>query len=156
MTQHRAVQHCSSARDWSSYQKDVYAKDCRRAVDFRRVGMFRGAIGVVSGRGSPLANTAESTTTGFETIRSTVDLNAANLRLLELQAAAVETQARALEKKRQQEMSERAATVGILRDAANAPHDPTLDDLAIWVDAGGDPNIAIKYMLDHQTPPAIR
>jgi hypothetical protein len=105
---------------------------------------------------SSLANTAESTTTGFETIRSTVDLNAANLRLLELQAAAVETQARALEKKRQQEMSERAATVGILRDAANARHDPTLDDLAIWVDAGGDPNIAIKYMLDHQTPPAIR
>jgi hypothetical protein len=72
-------------------------------------------------------------------------VNAANLRLLELQAAALETQARALERKRQQEMSERAATAGILRDTANARHDTTLDDQAIWVDAGGDPNVAIKY-----------
>lgn len=99
---------------------------------------------------SSLTGTAGSTTTGYFASQSQIDLNKANIEQIKAQAQLTQEQAEDLRAKRHQLDSERAATVGILRDAANARNDPTLADLAIWVEAGGDPNYAMKYML---TPP---
>ncbi len=102
---------------------------------------------------SSLAGTAGTTATGYLSTRSTVELNDANLQLVKLQAAALKAQARDDERKRRLEMTERAVTVGILRDWASARHDATLYDLAMWVEAGGDSQFAMKYLLDHQSNP---
>ncbi|MGO9452883.1 MAG: hypothetical protein ACLQDV_17880 [Candidatus Binataceae bacterium] len=103
---------------------------------------------------SSIVGTTGSTGEGFITSQSTVEMNNANLHMAHLQADSMEDQLRDNETKRQDEMSARAATVGILRDQANAQHDPTLDDLAIWVAAGGEPEFAMKYMLDHEPQPS--
>jgi hypothetical protein len=99
---------------------------------------------------SSLAGTVGTTATGYFSTWSTANLNEANLQLVKLQAAALRTQAREMERKRRLEIKERAVTVGILRDWASARHDPTLSDLAMWVEAGGDSQFAMKYLLDHQ------
>ncbi len=99
---------------------------------------------------SSLTGTASTTTTGYFSSQSQIDLNNANIEQIKAQAQLTRAQAEALRAKQDQLDSERAATVGILRDTANARSDPTLADLAIWVEAGGDPDYAMKYML---TPP---
>ncbi|MFZ0660752.1 MAG: hypothetical protein WAM05_18675 [Candidatus Binataceae bacterium] len=99
---------------------------------------------------SSLTGTAGSTTTGYFASQSQIDLNKANIEQLKAQAQLTQAQTEDLRVKRDQLDSERAATVGILRDAARARNDPTLADLAIWVEAGGDPDYAMKYLL---TPP---
>jgi hypothetical protein len=102
---------------------------------------------------SSLAGTVGTTATGYFSTWSSVDLNKANLQLVKLQAAALRTQAREIERKRRLELKERAVTVGILRDWACARHDPTLYDLALWVEAGGDSQFAMKYLLSYQPNP---
>jgi hypothetical protein len=59
-------------------------------------------------------------------------------------------QAEELRIKREQLEDERSATVGILREMALAREDPTLADLALWVQAGGDPDYAMHYALQGQ------
>jgi len=59
-------------------------------------------------------------------------------------------QALDLQVKREQLKEERPVTVGILRDMAVAQHQPLFADLAQWVAAGGDPNYAMNYALNHQ------
>jgi hypothetical protein len=46
-----------------------------------------------------------------------------------------------------QEMKQRAASVGILRSMATLDEDPQIADLATWVQAGGDPKFALSYAL---------
>ncbi len=99
---------------------------------------------------SSLTGTAGSTTTGYFASQSQIDLNNANIEQIKAQAQLTQAQAETLRAKQDQLDSERAATVGILRDTANARNDPTLANLAIWVEAGGDPDYAMKYLL---TPP---
>jgi hypothetical protein len=98
-----------------------------------------------------LAGTAGTTATSYVSTESTTQLNKANVELIHAQAALMEAQARDLNFKRKEMAHERATVVGILRDQALANHDYTLADLAMWVEAGGDPQFAMKYMLDHQT-----
>lgn len=101
-----------------------------------------------------LAGTAGTTATGYISTESSRQLNAANVDLIHAQAELQRMQADELRVKREQLETERAATVGILRDLANARGDPTLDDLALWVNAGGDPDYAMHYALQGSTKTA--
>lgn len=94
-----------------------------------------------------LAGTAGTTATGYISTQSSRELNSANVDFIRAQAQLEKMQADELLVKREQIESERAATVGILRDMAIAREDPTLADLALWVQAGGDPDYAMHYAL---------
>ena len=94
-----------------------------------------------------LAGTAGTTATGYISTQSSRELNSANVEFIRAQAQLQKMQADELLVKREQIESERAATVGILRDMAVAREDPTLADLALWVQAGGDPDYAMHYAL---------
>ncbi|MGO9800390.1 MAG: hypothetical protein ACLPQ0_13100 [Candidatus Binatus sp.] len=94
-----------------------------------------------------LAGTAGTTATGYISTQSSRELNSANVDFIRAQAQLQKMQADELLVKREQIESERAATVGILRDMAIAREDPTLADLALWVQAGGDPDYAMHYAL---------
>jgi hypothetical protein len=97
-----------------------------------------------------LAGTAGSTATSYVSTESTAELNKANVELIRAQAALLEAQARDLARKRQELAGERATVVGILHDRAISENDYKLADLAMWVNAGGDPQFAMKYLLDHE------
>ncbi|MGA7870229.1 MAG: hypothetical protein WCA22_04950 [Candidatus Binatus sp.] len=94
-----------------------------------------------------LAGTAGTTATGYMSTQSSRELNAANVELILAQARMQKMQAEDLHIKREELESERAATVGILREMAVSREDPTLADLALWVQAGGDADYAIHYAL---------
>ncbi len=94
-----------------------------------------------------LAGTAGTTATGYISTQSSRELNSANVDFIRAQAQLQKMQADELLVKREQIESERAATVGILRDMAIAREDPTLADIALWVQAGGDPDYAMHYAL---------
>ena len=98
-----------------------------------------------------LAGMAGNSATGYMSTHSSIELNAANVELVRAQAQMQKVQADDLRSKREQLESERAATVGILREMAIAREDPTLADVALWVQAGGDPDYAMHYAL--QGPP---
>jgi hypothetical protein len=90
--------------------------------------------------------------TGLMALRSTKELNHANGQLAKAQAQLTMQQAIDLKIKRDKLKEERPTTVGILEDMAQAENQPILDDLALWVAAGGDPNYALNYALTHQGP----
>jgi len=94
---------------------------------------------------------AGNSATGYMSTHSSIELNAANVELVRAQAQMQKVQADDLRSKREELESERAATVGILREMAIAREDPTLADVALWVQAGGDPDYAMHYAL--QRPP---
>jgi hypothetical protein len=96
-----------------------------------------------------------SVVNGFIMAKSTVALNRANEHLSRAQAQLAMQQAIDLEIKRRSLKEERVATTGILRDMAAAKHQPLFADLAQWVAAGGDPDYALKYALNHQNPAAL-
>jgi hypothetical protein len=98
-----------------------------------------------------LAGMAGNSATGYMSTHSSIELNAANVELVRAQAQMQKVQADDLRNKREELESERAATVGILREMAIAREDPTLADVALWVQAGGDPDYAMHYAL--QGPP---
>jgi hypothetical protein len=98
-----------------------------------------------------LAGMAGNSATGYMSTHSSIELNAANVELVRAQAQMQKVQADDLRSKREELESERAATVGILREMAIAREDPTLADVALWVQAGGDPDYAMHYAL--QGPP---
>ena len=94
-----------------------------------------------------LAGTAGSTATGYVSTQSSRELNAANVELIRAQAQMQKAQAEELSIKRDDLEDERAATAGILREMAITREDLTLADLAVWVQAGGDPDYAMHYAL---------
>ena len=98
-----------------------------------------------------LAGMAGNSATGYMSTHSSIELNAANVELVKAQAQMQKVQADDLRNKREELEDERAATVGILREMAIAREDPTLADVALWVQAGGDPDYAMHYAL--QGPP---
>jgi hypothetical protein len=61
---------------------------------------------------------------------------------LQVEARQQELKTNAEEKQRSE--SERAATIGVLRDLWNWQHDPAIGDLLIYVKAGGDPGVAMQ------------
>jgi hypothetical protein len=97
-----------------------------------------------------MAGTAGSTATGYLATESTRQLNKATVELVHAQAAMLKAQRRALARKRQQTAIERVTVVGILRERALSEHDYKFADLAMWVSAGGDPQYAMKYLLEHE------
>ena len=100
-----------------------------------------------------LAGMAGNSATGYMSTHSSIELNAANVELVRAQAQMQKVQADDLRNKREELENERAATVGILREMAIAREDPTLADVALWVQAGGDPDYAMHYAL--QGPPKM-
>jgi hypothetical protein len=94
-----------------------------------------------------LAGTAGTTATGYISTQSSRELNAANVELIRAQAQTQKAQSDELRIKREELEDERAATVGILREMAVTREDLTLADLALWVQAGGDPDYAMHYAL---------
>lgn len=98
-----------------------------------------------------LAGMAGNSATGYMSTHSSIELNAANVELVHAQAQMQKLQADDLRSKREELEDERAATVGILREMSIAREDPTLADVALWVQAGGDPDYAMHYAL--QSPP---
>ncbi len=44
--------------------------------------------------------------------------------------------------------SERAATIGILKDLWEWQHDPAIGDLLVYVKAGGDPRVAMQAAVE--------
>ena len=98
-----------------------------------------------------LAGMAGNSATGYMSTHSSIELNAANVELVKAQAQMQKVQADDLRSKREELEDERAATVGILREMAIVREDPTLADVALWVQAGGDPDYAMHYAL--QGPP---
>lgn len=94
-----------------------------------------------------LAGMAGNSATGYMSTHSSIELNAANVELVRAQAQMQKVQADDLRSKREELENERAATVGILREMAIAREDPTLADVALWVQAGGDPDYAMHYAL---------
>ncbi len=98
-----------------------------------------------------LAGMAGNSATGYMSTHSSIELNAVNVELVRAQAQMQKLQADDLRSKREELEDERAATVGILREMAIAREDPTLADVALWVQAGGDPDYAMHYAL--QGPP---
>jgi len=94
-----------------------------------------------------LAGTAGTTATGYISTQSSRELNVANVELIRAQAQMQKTQTDELRIKREELEDERAVTVGILREMGVSREDPTLADLALWVQAGGDPDYAMHYAL---------
>jgi hypothetical protein len=94
-----------------------------------------------------LAGMAGNSATGYMSTHSSIELNAANVELVKAQAQMQKVQADDLRSKREELEDERAATVGILREMAIVREDPTLADVALWVQAGGDPDYAMHYAL---------
>jgi hypothetical protein len=101
-----------------------------------------------------LAGTAGTTATGYLSTQSIRELNTANVEFIRAQANLQKAQASELRNKREDLESERAATAGILREMALQRNDPTLSELAIWVEAGGDPDYAMHYALEGATKTA--
>ncbi len=94
-----------------------------------------------------LAGTAGTTATGYMSTQSSRELNVANVELIRAQAQMEKMQTDELRIKREELEDERAVTVGILREVAVSREDPILADLALWVQAGGDPDYAMHYAL---------
>ncbi len=65
-------------------------------------------------------------------------------------------QALALSRQREQEAARRATSVGILKSMAALDRDPQMADLAKWVEAGGDPQFALRYGLAKEKDDAAR
>lgn len=100
---------------------------------------------------SGIADSVGSAVTGFETAGSQARVNKAQVKLTLANAALVRNQVEDLELKRDQIATERPVVVAILRERSREEHDPFLDDIALWVSAGGDPNYAFHYLMDHES-----
>jgi hypothetical protein len=103
-----------------------------------------------------LAGMAGNSATGYMSTHSSVELNGANVELAHAQAQLQKVQADDLRRKAEELETERAATVGILREMASARDDATLADLALWVQAGGDPDYAMHYALQGPAKPTAK
>ncbi|HUY20040.1 MAG TPA: hypothetical protein VMV15_12510 [Candidatus Binataceae bacterium] len=99
---------------------------------------------------SGLAGTIGSGITGFEGVGEQRQMDAAQVQLTLANAALVRIRTEDLRVKREQIKSQRAVVVSILRRDASAEHDPFLEDVALWVAAGGDPDYAFRYLIKHE------
>ena len=65
-------------------------------------------------------------------------------------AALVQNQVEDLELSRNKIAAERPVVVEILRERAREEGAPFLKEIALWVSAGGDPDYAFHYLIDHE------
>jgi hypothetical protein len=105
-----------------------------------------GPVAGLQGVASVLAAVG-STATGLKQTQSTVDLNGANQRLIEAQAAMTQTQVEQVRDDHARLINERKVTATLLRIMSTEYHEPLYEKLAEWVEAGGDPDFAFKYAL---------
>ncbi|MBV8055314.1 MAG: hypothetical protein JO071_08760 [Deltaproteobacteria bacterium] len=106
-----------------------------------------GPVAGLQGVASMLAAVG-STATGLKQMQSTVDLNGANQRLIEAQAAMTQTQVEQTRDDHTRLINERKVTARLLRIMSTEYHEPLFETLAEWVEAGGDPDFAFKYALN--------
>jgi hypothetical protein len=99
------------------------------------------------------AGTGVSSVVGTD---STAAVNDSWTKNNDAQAQYYREQMLALSRQRQQEVTRRAASVGILKSMATLDHDPQMADLAEWVEAGGDPQFALDYGLAKEKDDAAR
>lgn len=105
-----------------------------------------GPVAGLEGVASMLA-TVGSTASGLKQTESTVELNGANQRLIEAQAAMTQTEVEQKRNDRIQLNNERKVTARLLRNMSSEYHEPLFEMLAEWVEAGGDPDFAFRYAL---------
>ncbi|HZP45681.1 MAG TPA: hypothetical protein VFB15_08530 [Candidatus Binataceae bacterium] len=126
-------------------------------ASFALAALALAAGGCAAGFGNPtgLSSVASAlgevgaTATGFKSTESTVKLNDANKDLLEAQAAVTQAQLNDAQAEHQRIAHERVVTAKLLRNMSDAYHEPVFLTLAEWVEAGGDPDFAFKYALNH-------
>jgi hypothetical protein len=106
----------------------------------------QGPVAGLQGVASMLASVG-STAAGFKQAQSTVELNGANQRLIEAQAAMTQTQVEETRDDQARLINERKVTARLLRAMSVEYHEPLFETLAEWVEAGGDPDFAFKYAL---------
>lgn len=99
---------------------------------------------------SGIANSFGSAVTGLETAGSETRVNNAQVKLTLANAALVQNQVEDLELQRDHTAAERPIVVKILRERARQEHDPLLKEIALWVSAGGDPDYAFHYLMEHE------
>lgn len=107
-----------------------------------------GSANGVAGMASAIESLG-STATGFRSTKSAIELNGANRDLAEAQAADLRGQIFDGAAERQRLDHERKVTADLLREMSSSYHDPILEIMARWVEAGGDPDYAFKYALGH-------
>jgi hypothetical protein len=132
------------------------SNDCSRLIRFSSLAMLGMAL-VLSGcsaaavqGASGLATSVGSAVTGFETAGSQRRVNNAQVQLTLANAELVRNQALDLELQRDVTSGERPVVVEVLRKTAIEEHDPFLNDIALWVSAGGDPGYAFRYLMDRE------
>jgi hypothetical protein len=106
----------------------------------------QGPVAGLQGVASMLASVG-STAAGFKQAQSTVELNGANQRLIDAQAAMTQTQVEETRDDHARLVNERMVTARLLRAMSTEYHEPLFETLAEWVEAGGDPDFAFKYAL---------
>lgn len=107
---------------------------------------IQGPVAGLQGVASMLADVS-STAAGLKQTQSTVELNGANQRLIEAQAAMTQTQVEQTRDDHARLINERKVTARLLRVMSIEYHEPLFETLAVWVEAGGDPDFAFKYAL---------
>ncbi len=103
-----------------------------------------------------MAGSGASGISGVMGTQSTVDVNSSWIDNNKIQARYMHAQLEAMRHKHNAERTERATSVGILREMAASNGDPRLADLAQWVKAGGDPQFALNYALSRAHDDAVR
>lgn len=99
---------------------------------------------------SGLAGTIGTGVSGFETAGTQKRVSEAQVQLTLANAELLRNQAADLAYKRIQIERQRSAVAYIFRREATSEHDPFLDDVALWVDAGGDPDYAFHYLMTRE------
>jgi hypothetical protein len=113
------------------------------------------ALPAVEEMGTLFGPTA-SGASGVVSAESSVTVNNSWVKNNDAQARYYHDQRLALSRERQQKLTRRAASVGILKSMAALDNDPQLADLARWVEAGGDPQFALSYGLAKDKDDAAR
>lgn len=96
---------------------------------------------------SGLAGTIGTGVSGFETAGTQKRVSDAQVQLTLANAALMRNQAADLAFKRIETERQRSVVAYIFRREATSERDPFLDDVALWVDSGGDPDYAFHYLM---------
>jgi hypothetical protein len=94
-----------------------------------------------------LAGVAAPSASGMLSAESSVAVNRSWIRANNVQANYTSALLARLQATQYNQERSRAATVGILESLAKSDDDPEIEDLAIWVNQGGDPQYALGEAL---------
>jgi len=99
---------------------------------------------------SGLAGAIGTGINGISNANETRRMDSAQMQLTLARAALVRDQVEDRRLTRDKIQSERSIVVKILRVDAGSKHDPFLNDVALWVSAGGDPDYAFRYLMNRE------